>query len=156
MSDALDPVLWYRVYFLQEMKMSYLTRGQLAERAEVGVETIRYYERRGLLRRGLLFQPERSNSGYRQFPPDVVERLRFIQKAQRLGFSLEEIKELLSLRIDPESSCENVRRRVEGKIAEIEEKVKVLRRMRRALVKQTEACEGSAPVTECPILEALE
>jgi MerR family mercuric resistance operon transcriptional regulator len=126
MSDALDPVLWYRVYFLQEMKMNYITRGQLAERAEVGVMTIRYYERRGLL-----FQPERSSSGYRQFPPEVVDRLRFIQQAQRLGFSLEEIKELLFLKIDPESSCENVRRRAEGKIAEIEEKVKALRRMRR-------------------------
>ena len=73
-----------------------------------------------------------------------------------MGFIAAEIKELLFLKIDPKSSCEDVRRRAGGKIAEIEKKLRVLRRMRRALVKLTEACEGSGPVTECPILEALE
>ena len=131
--------------------MSDLTSGQLVERSGVGIETIRYYERKGLLP-----PPARSRSGYRRFPAEAVDRLRFIRQAQHLGFSLKEVQELLSLRIDSEASCSEVRQRAQAKIGEIEERVRVLRRMRKALRKLTEACEGRGPTTACPILEALE
>ncbi len=87
---------------------------------------------------------------------DAVLRLRFIKQAQALGFSLKEIKELLALRVDPRSSCTDVRRKAEQKIADIEEKLRVLRTMKRALVRLAAACRGRGPVSACPILEGLE
>jgi len=131
--------------------MSDLTSGQLAERSGVGLETIRYYERKGLLP-----PPARSRSGYRQFAAEAVDRLRFIRQAQHLGFSLKEIQELLSLRIDPNASCSEVRQRAQAKIGEIEQRLRGLQRMRKVLWRLTEACEGRGPTTTCPILEALE
>ncbi len=131
--------------------MKPLTIGKVARRASVGVETVRFYEREGLIE-----EPPRRESGYRQYPEETVSRIRFIRRAKELGFSLKEIKELLALRIDPEASCEDIRQRAEAKIADIEEKVRTLRRMKKALVKLTAACNGRAPVSECPILEALE
>ena len=83
-------------------------------------------------------------------------RLRFIRQAQHLGFSLREVQELLSLRIDPKASCSEVRQRAQAKIGEIEKRIRGLRRMREALWRLTEACEGRGPTTACPILEALE
>ena len=83
---------------------SALKIGELARAADVGVETIRYYERRGLLTR-----PPRRASGYRQYPPQAVNRVRFIRRAQALGFTLREIEELLALRVDDERSCADVR-----------------------------------------------
>ncbi|MCH8048022.1 MAG: MerR family transcriptional regulator, partial [Planctomycetes bacterium] len=77
-----------------------LTIGQLARRAEVGVETVRFYEREGLLE-----EPARRPSGYRQYDEGVVDRLRFIRRAKQLGFTLKEIRELLSLRLDPATTC---------------------------------------------------
>lgn len=131
--------------------MKYLTIGQLAQQAGVGVETVRFYERRGLLA-----EPDRKVSGYRQYQEEVVERLQFIRSAKELGFTLKEIKELLSLRIDPSSSCADVKRRAEAKIADIDSKLRALRKMKQALVKLTQACSGQAPTSECPILESLE
>src|SRR5213596_1649390 len=131
--------------------MEALTRGELAQQGRVNAETIRYYERRGLLPK-----PPRTPSGYRTFDREAVRRLRFIKQAQALGFSLKEIRELLSLRVDPRSSCADVRRRAEAKIADIDEKLRALRAMRRALVRLTAACAGRGPVSACPILESLE
>ncbi len=131
--------------------MSDLTSGQLAEGAGVGIETIRYYERQGLLP-----SPARSRSGYRRFPAEAVDRLRFIRQAQHLGFSLKEIQELLCLRIDPEASCSEVCQRAQAKIGEIEERLRGLQRMRDVLRRLVEACGGRGPTTACPILEALE
>ncbi len=128
-----------------------LTTGRLAKRTGVGIETIRYYERMGLLP-----APARSGSGYRRFPADAVDRLRFIRQAKGLGFSLQEIQDLLSLRIDPEASCAEVRRRAEAKIGEIRKRVRGLQRMSAALERLAEACEGRGPTFACPILEALE
>ena len=79
-----------------------------------------------------------------------------IAEAQALGFSLKEIKELLALRVDPRTSCADVRRRAEAKIADVEAKLRVLRTMKRALVQLTAACAGRGPVSACPILETLE
>ena len=109
-----------------------LTIGQIARSAGVGVETVRFYERQGLLQ-----EPARKESGYRQYPEDVVARLRFIKRAKELGFSLKEIKELLALRVDPDTTCADVRSRAEAKIADVEEKIKALQRIKKALVKLT-------------------
>jgi Hg(II)-responsive transcriptional regulator len=133
------------------MSNATLTTGLLAKRAGVGVETIRYYERIGLLP-----PPARSSAGYRQFPADAVDRFRFIRQAKNLGFSLQEIRELLSLRVEPEASCAEVRLRAEAKIGEIHKRVRGLQRMSAALRRLTEACAGRGSTSACPILEALE
>src|SRR2546426_9423513 len=131
--------------------MEALTRGELAQQGRVNSETIRYYERRGLLPK-----PPRTPSGYRTFGTDAVRRLRFIKHAQELGFSLKEIKELLALRVDARTSCADVRKRAEAKLADIDQKLRALRAMKRALVQLTAACVGRGPVSACPILESLD
>jgi Hg(II)-responsive transcriptional regulator len=128
-----------------------LTIGKLAKKANVNIETIRYYERRALIPK-----PNRRASGYREYSEDTVRRIQFIKHAKELGFSLKEIHELLSLRLNSKTPCSKVKKRAEVKIADIEEKVKTLQRMKRALVKLTKACSGKGPVMKCPILEALE
>ena len=131
--------------------MKQLTIGKVAERAGVGIETVRFYEREGLLE-----QPTRTSSGYRQFDEDVIRRLAFISRAKELGFTLNEIKELLSLRIDPDTCCEDVKAKADEKIEDIEAKIATLRRMKKALVQLTKACNEREPTAECPILKALE
>ena len=91
----------------------------------------------------------------RQYPEQTVSRLHFIRQAKVLGFSLKEIKELLSLRAEPRAKCADVRQRAEQKIQDIDEKIETLRRMRKALAALMAECEGSRPVTKCPILESL-
>lgn len=132
-------------------QMKPLTIGQVARQAGIGVETVRFYEREGLIE-----EPDRRASGYRQFEEAVVDRLRFIREAKELGFTLKEIKELLSLKLDPRSSCAEVKERAEAKIDDIEEKIRMLQRMKRALGKLTKACSGNGPASECPILESLD
>ncbi len=131
--------------------MGYLTIGKLAKKAQVNIETIRYYERRGLISR-----PPRPHSGYRQYPNEIVKRIDFIKRAKELGFSLKEIGNLLSLRLDPSTSCSDIKSRAETKIEHIEEKIKALQKMKTALVEVSRACSGRGPISECPILEALE
>jgi MerR family mercuric resistance operon transcriptional regulator len=131
--------------------MEALTRGEVAQQGRVNPETIRYYERRGLLPK-----PPRTPSGYRAFSSDAVRRVRFIKRAQGLGFSLKEIKALLTLRIDPRRSCGDVRTRAEAKVEEIEAKVRMLLGMKKALVRLTAACAGRGRVSQCPILESLD
>lgn len=128
-----------------------LTIGQVAKRTGVGVETIRFYEREGLLE-----EPDRRDSGYRQYGQEVIARLRFIRKAKDLGFTLKEIKELLSLRIDPTITCADVKARAEAKIIDIENRISTLECMKAALVRITESCHGKGPTSQCPILEALD
>lgn len=131
--------------------MEHLTIGQLAKRAKVNIQTIRYYERRGIIP-----EPPRRNSGYRQYSTEMITRLQFIRRAKELGFSLEEIGDLLSLRLDLKTPCSVVKRKAEAKLSDIAEKIKTLQRMETALFKLTEACSGRGPISECPILEALE
>jgi len=131
--------------------MEDLTIGKLAKKAQVNTETIRYYERRGLISR-----PPRPLSGYRQYPDEAVKRIDFIKHAKELGFSLKEIGDLLSLRVDPTTSCSDIKIRTETKIEAIEEKIKTLKKMKNALVDVSRACSGRGPISECPILEALE
>ena len=131
--------------------MGHLTIGQLAKRSLVNIETVRYYERRGLIPK-----PPRRESGYRQFSEDTVARIRFIKHAQEVGFTLKEIEELLSLRVDPATTCGDIKRHAEAKIAEVENKIKALKTMKAALIKLKAACRGRGPTSECPILDALD
>jgi MerR family mercuric resistance operon transcriptional regulator len=131
--------------------MGQLTIGDVAAQASVHVETLRYYERRGLVAK-----PPRSTANYRLYPEDTVRRLRFIKHAQQLGFSLKEIKELLSLRAAPRARCADVRERAEAKIKDINAKIVALQAMKKALTKLVAECSGRGPITECPILESLD
>ena len=130
--------------------MESLTIGQLAQRAGVGVETIRFYEREGLIS-----EPPRRPSGYRDYSLETVARIVFIRRAKDLGFKLREINELLELRVRPRRNCAQVKRSADSKIADIDGKIASLRRMRRALKDLTRACEERTPTTECPILASL-
>jgi len=131
--------------------MDMLSIGQVARRAGVGVETVRFYERQGLLE-----EPPRRTSGYRQYSEQVIKRLHFIKRAQKLGFSLKEITELLLLRVDGQTSCEEVKGRTEAKIAEVEQKLLELQRMRQALLQVATLCTGQGPASACPMLDALD
>jgi len=131
--------------------MNRLTTSEVAKQGGVNLETVRYYERRGLLPK-----PPRTATGYRAFEPDAVRRLRFIRHAQALGFSLHEIKELLALRVKAGVSSADVRRRAEAKLVDIDEKLKTLRAMKKVLTRFTESCSGAGPISRCPILAALE
>ncbi len=131
--------------------MKPLTIGQVARRAAIGIETVRFYERQGLIE-----EPARKESGYRQYPEDVIARLRFIKRAKELGFSLKEIKELLGLRVDPDTTCREIKRQAEAKIADIEGRIQALQRIKNALLQLTAVCRGHGPTSECPILDALD
>lgn len=131
--------------------MDGLTIGKVARGAGLAIDTVRYYEREGLLEK-----PARTTSGYRHYTTNVVARLRFIRQAKELGFTLHEIKELLSLKVAPGKSCADVKARTEAKIADVEQRIAQLNRIKRALAKLAIACSGRGPTTECPILEALE
>ncbi|HUO87320.1 MAG TPA: heavy metal-responsive transcriptional regulator [Thermoanaerobaculia bacterium] len=125
--------------------------GEVARRTGVSVAAIRYYERLGLVG-----EPPRSASGYRQFEDGVIRRLGFIQQAQALGFSLQEIAELLDLRSSPAASASEVRELAQAKLADVETKIADLARIHGALLAVIRSCTGSRPTSECPILEALE
>jgi Hg(II)-responsive transcriptional regulator len=122
----------------------------VAEAAEVNIQTIRYYERRGLFP-----TPRRTPSGYRQYAVEAVNRIRFIKHAQELGFSLQEIQELLGLRVRHGAACDAVAQRTRTKLKVVEQKIRDLQRMRRTLEQLAEACTARRPTDECPILEAL-
>lgn len=128
-----------------------LTTGRLARLADVGVETIRFYERHGLLP-----EPPRTPAGYREYPPETVRRLRFIRRAKELGFTLREIRELLELRMTPGTSCAEIRGRAQEKVDDIEQRIRSLERMRGTLVQLVRSCRGRGPIGECPVLDALE
>ncbi len=131
--------------------MSGLTIGQVARQAEVGVEAIRFYERKGLIER-----PERPMAGYRSYSPETVARIRFLKQAKRLGFTLEEAAELLALRVEAGSPCEAVRARAQAKLASVEERIRELEAMRAALERLIKSCKRRTPTSLCPILEALD
>lgn len=130
--------------------MASLRTGELAQLAAVNVETLRFYERRGLLP-----EPPRRASGYREYPPEAVERIGFIKRAQELGFSLNEIKELLSLKVDPDTTCAYVRDRTQDKIADVKQKIRDLRQVEKALVRLAAACPGRGSADACPILDLV-
>lgn len=131
--------------------MSTMKIGEVAKRTGVGIETIRFYERQGLL-----LQPTRRASGYRQFDESAVARLTFILRSKDLGFTLAEIKELLGLWFDPSSTCCEVRKRAEDKIREIEGKIRSLRSMKRSLKRLITQCQQRSTKTDCPLLQGLD
>ena len=126
------------------------TIGAVAKRAGVGVETVRFYEREGLIK-----QPPTPKQGFREYPLDAVDRIRFIRHAKELGFTLDEISDLLSLRSHPRINCETVRHRAEQKIDDVDGKIEALRRIKVQLRKLANACNAREASAECPILEAL-
>jgi len=132
--------------------MDGMTRGEVAEKAEVNPETLRYYERKALIPK-----PSRSDGGFRLYDDSYVERLRFIKRAKELGFTLAEIKDLLDLRVDDEATCQDVKARAEDKLGEVEEKIRSLQQIRDALARLAETCEETeGPTSDCPILDAME
>jgi len=131
--------------------MSALTIGKVADQAGVGVETVRFYEREGLID-----EPPRRASGYRQYEPDVVLRIRFIRHAKELGFTLREIKEMLELRVEPDCRCGDVLELAEAKITDIEQRLEALELMKEVLTKLATACRRRKRTDPCPILEAIE
>ena len=128
-----------------------LTIGAVARRARVPLDTVRYYERRGLLP-----APPRSASGYRQYPADAVRRVTFIKRAQALGFTLEEIAELLALRLTPNGGCDAVERQAQAAMVRIDAKLAELTQMRGALARLATTCRSNHPPDECPMLTALD
>jgi Hg(II)-responsive transcriptional regulator len=128
-----------------------LTIGELAGAVGVNVQTVRYYERRGLLPK-----PKRRASGYREYLASDVARLEFIRRAQALGFTLSEIEQLLALRVDPRTTPQDVHRAVEEKIEAVEEKIQDLTRISGALRTMAASCHAHGPLGDCPFLEALE
>ncbi len=129
----------FRIVTREEMLA--MTIGQVAAGARVNIQTVRYYERRGLLLRA-----PRTASGYRQYYPYAVARLRFIKRAQDLGFSLEEIAELLELRVEHGAACAAVEAKAKEKIPRVEKKIGELERMKTVLIE---------PTSDCPVLETL-
>ena len=117
----------------------------------VSVETIRFYEKEGLIEK-----PERKESGYRQFNEEAIKRLAFIRKAKSLGFTLNEIQELLSLKSNGSGDCENVKQLAGEKLIDIEQKINSLKRMKRVLNNLVDQCPGNGAKSNCPILEALD
>lgn len=127
-----------------------LTIGKLAERAEVAIDTVRYYERAGLLDK-----PRRSAGGYRLYDGASIGRLRFIRRAKQLGFSLDEIAELLRLS-DQRADIAGIRQAAQAKLAAIERRIEELNRIRDGLAALVEACPGHGEAQDCPILGALD
>lgn len=125
--------------------------GEVSKRAGVGVETVRYYERQGLLR-----PPERKSSGYRIYTEETVQVLRFIRRAKELGFTLREIKKLLELRGNSSLPRTEVKEQARQKVVEIDSKINDLKRMRSGLQSLVDQCHGSGSVDGCPILLALQ
>ena len=124
--------------------------GQVAKAAGIGIDAVRFYEREGLIP-----TPARRPSGYREYTPDVVVSLRFIKRAKELGFSLKEIVELLRLEASDGTTAADVRERAEAKLEDLEERIRALQQMRRALRKLVESCTGQGPLSDCSILRAL-
>ncbi|HJP50835.1 MAG TPA: Zn(2+)-responsive transcriptional regulator [Pseudomonadales bacterium] len=133
--------------------MSYLRIGDLSKRTQTNNETLRFYESKGLLE-----EPRRSDAGYRLYTEEAVSKVNFIVRAKRMGFSLKEIMELLSLRVGrEESTCGEVKMMAEQKLEDIDQKICELMRMKGALEQITEACcGGEESAVHCTILNALD
>ncbi len=151
MLERVDPRPYSRVYtsIWMNISMPTLSIGKLAKSCSVKVDTVRYYGKVGLLK-----PLTRTQSGYRVYSIDSVERLRFIRKAQKLGFLLDEIRELLSLSDDQEADCGDIRDRARLKIDEIDKKIDDLTRMKKGLAELSDYCPGNGvPLSECGIIQ---
>lgn len=126
------------------------TIGDIAKLCGVGVETIRFYEREGIIN-----QPKKGIGTFRFYPDEVIHRVRFVKRAQELGFSLNEVIDLLSLRANEVGSCATVKKKSEQKIFQIKQKIRDLRRIQLALEKVKNNCSQQGPDDKCPVLEIL-
>ena len=131
--------------------MDRFSRGQVAKSTNLSIETIRFYEKQGLIK-----DPPRSPNGYRQYSQEDISRLKFIKRAKELGFSLKEITELLNLNQDAVKNRLEVQARAQAKLNEIEDKIADLKRIKQALAKLSSCCNQKTNLDNCPILEALE
>lgn len=127
-----------------------LTIGVVAKRVGVAIDTIRYYEREGLLP-----EPQRRASGYRSYDDGTIAQLRFIRRAKDLGFTLEEIRELFALSADRQHGVRSVKKRAQMRLAAIEQRIAELQRIRDGLAQLVESCPGHGSPEHCPILRAL-
>jgi len=132
--------------------MKTMTISKIAQEAGVGVETVRFYERKGLVEQ----PPKPPSGGFRVYPVETAGRIRFIRQAQELGFSLREIKELLSLRTDPATECADVRERAQTKLDEVNRKIALMKGIQTALEKLFVACPGQGALQLCSIMGAIE
>jgi len=130
--------------------MAGFTIGEIARRAGVGIDTVRYYERNDLLPK-----PARRASGYREYEVEDVRRLRFIRRAKDIGFTLDEVRELLALSSDRERGVRGIKARAQARLADTESRIRELQRMRAGLKKLIAACPGHGALETCPILAAL-
>ncbi|HZX72733.1 MAG TPA: MerR family transcriptional regulator [Rhodanobacter sp.] len=129
---------------------SSLTIGAVAKRVGVAIDTIRYYERERLLP-----EPTRRASGYRSYGESTIAQLRFIRRAKHLGFTLEEIRELLALSADRQRGVKAVKKRAQQRLAAIDQRILELQRVRDGLAQLVESCPGHGAPEHCPILRAL-
>lgn len=127
------------------------TIGRVAKGAAVNIQTVRYYERIGILK-----PVARLDSGYRLYNDSAIRTLKFIKHAQELGFSLEEIQELLNLKAEKKSKCKEVQGKAEAQIEAVEEKIRNLERIRNALSELVQKCRERKTGAECPILDCLD
>lgn len=122
-----------------------MTIGKIAKQAGVGVETVRFYERKGLIK-----QPKKNTSkGFRSYSEDEALKIRFIKRAQELGFTLKEVKEILDLNANPKATCEDVRILAEEKLNEIEQKIIDLKKMKFSVKRLEKACSDSRQAVAC-------
>lgn len=125
--------------------------GEVAKESQVSVGAIRFYEREGLI-----MAPGRSAAGYRQYSESVIRQIQFIQNAKKLGFSLKEISELIKLKDRHNARCETVKSTAKARIADIQQKIDDLEQMKSELQPLLEQCNSSGPISDCPILNAID
>lgn len=151
---------WHRYFKIDAMRQDMEEKyegittfkiGEVASRAHVNKETVRYYEKRELIP-----EPDRRRSGYRIFTQRHIDQITFIKRAQQLGFTLSEIKELLELRIDEDITCSEIRSEARHKYQDVIAKIEDLERIKKTLVDLIDSCSGGGPKSDCPILGALE
>mgnify|MGYP001330555581 CR=1 FL=1 len=130
--------------------MESLTRSKLAKKCGVNIESLRYYEKRRLI------DPLRSQSGYRLYSEEDASKIRFIKSSRNLGFTLNEIGDLMRLRVDKKKSCESVLEKAQKKLAEVEQKIKGLKSIKKVLKQMIHRCEESTLTSDCPILGSFE
>ncbi|MFQ5443100.1 MAG: heavy metal-responsive transcriptional regulator [Nitrospinales bacterium] len=130
--------------------MKTLTRSELAKKCGVNIETLRFYEKRGLI------DPARSGAGYRLYSREDEIKIVFIKNARNLGFTLPEIEDLLNLNVKKKRTCKPVLIKTREKLGEVEEKIKGLNSMRKALTQLIGKCENSIPTNACPILDSFD
>ena len=131
------------------MERTFLT-GQIAKKAGVSVETLRFYEKKGLIP-----EPMRTDAGYRQYPEETIWRIQFIKNVQKLGFTLQEIRELLSITLVTKKQCQQVKGEIDHKLIEVDEKINKLNEIHHALNSLRKKCNEGGIDGKCPILKFL-